>query len=172
MARAGQGNCAGSIPLAISRPSAKPAIMRVWLVSFTLLAWLVGGCARKPELPKEVRERYQKDAARLCHAIVDCIKEDVSRQLAKAPERRDMVLGRMTREHCVENQYRLIGDLSVGMQPGKIKIEFDPKLYELYSQCSQTVAGATTCHERKRLHREAPSCVQLRTEATRRLEVR
>lgn len=118
---------------------------------------------QKPAAPaRSTIEQYQAAAERLCLAMVDCVKQDVGRQMAAHPERRDMVLARMDRELCVKNQYRLIGDISVWPGLPRGGIANAEALYRLYSSCSEAVSGVSDCAARKRLHREEDSCRRLR----------
>lgn len=151
-----------------SRPG--PAGRRAGVRALTLLlccATLAGFgalCKRRPEVPQALRDRYQADADRFCNAIVDCVKEDTARRLAAEPERRDMVLGRMSVDLCRENQYLLIGSLSadpLGPQPAGMPAGMD-EMYAAYSRCSAAVAGAPNCAERRTAYQAHPDCARIR----------
>lgn len=117
-------------------------------------------CKHKASISPELRQRYDLDAARLCNAIVDCLKEDVARRLADQPERRDVTLSRMTRDLCKERQFALIGQVSVA--PGPAALRTDQEIYESYGRCSASVAAAADCNERRRLYRQDPDCVRMK----------
>ena len=137
--------------------------MRLFVHGSAVAFLALGLFCQKAAAPSAaILARYQEDAARLCLAVVDCVKEDVGRQMAAHPERRDMVLARMDRELCVKNQYRLIGDLSVWPGLAGAGVSNPDELYALYSQCSLAVSRAPHCALRKRLHREEDSCRRLR----------
>ncbi len=125
-------------------------------------AILTVGACRKPSStpPKAILVKYQADALRLCGAIVDCIKQDVANRLQGQPERRKMIMNRMTRDLCVKKQTAFIGKLST--DPSGKGFAFKPENYKLYSECSKAVAGAPKCAERRRLHKEHASCRGLR----------
>lgn len=129
------------------------------------LALLLAGstaiaCKRRSEVPPDIAIRYQQDASRLCNAIVDCLKEEVSESLRQQPERRALVLSRMTRDLCREQQYARIGQASAAAGPQSP--EFDASVYRAYSGCSQAIAAAEPCAERRRLYREHADCALLR----------
>jgi hypothetical protein len=121
---------------------------------------LTGACKEKPSLPPELRARYDVDAARLCNAIVDCLKADVSERLKDRPERRDMLLGRMTRDLCKEEQFSLIGAASVNAVP-TTPLD-DEAIYRSYSACSVAVAAADNCQARQAVYRNFPDCARLK----------
>ncbi len=88
------------------------------------------------------------------------MKADVARTLADKPERRDMVIRRMTRDLCVKNQYSLIGSLSV--DPGRKEPVYKPEVYKDYSECSRAVAEAKTCDDRKNVRNNHEACRRIR----------
>ncbi len=132
------------------------------LVGAALLgaAVLAGACKEKPNLAPALRARYDVDAARLCNAIVDCLKADVSERLKDRPERRDMLLGRMTRDLCKEEQFSLIGAASVNVGPSA-PLD-DEAIYQSYSACSAAVAAASDCRARQAAYRNFPDCARLK----------
>ena len=119
-------------------------------------------CNRREKPSPEIVARYHKDADRFCRAIVDCIKADISRRLADKPERRDMILRRMTRDLCIKGQYRLIGDISVDPLPDRKRPLPGEEVYRMYSECSRAVAEADNCEDRKRIHKTNEACQKLR----------
>lgn len=132
------------------------------LVGAVLLgaAIFTGACKEKPNLAPALRARYDADAARLCTAIVDCLKADVSERLKNQPERRDMLLGRMTRDLCKEEQFSLIGAASVNVGPAT-PLD-DEAIYQSYSACSAAVASASDCRARQDAYRNFPDCARLK----------
>lgn len=142
--------------------------LRLYLLLLLATTLLAGSsaCKKKPRQPPAyVYEQYRAAAGELCGAVVDCIKADTARRLADQPIQRDMVLGRMTRDLCVEQQYQLIGQLTTdplgGGQP-----DFDPErdgpLYERYQRCVAVVTAAPDCPARRKAYFEAPDCRELR----------
>lgn len=130
------------------------------------LALVGGSCKKKPRQPPAfVYQKYQTVAGQLCEAVVDCIKADTAKRLADQPIQRDMVLGRMTRDLCVEQQYQLIGQLSTDPLGGG-QVDFDPErdgpLYQQYERCVTAVTTAGDCAARRTAYFEAPDCRDLR----------
>lgn len=123
-------------------------------------AIFTGACKEKPNLAPALRARYDADAARLCSAIVDCLKADVNERLKNEPERRDMLLGRMTRDLCKEEQFSLIGAASVNV--GAAAPLDDEAIYQSYSACSAAVASANDCQARRDAYRNNPDCARLK----------
>ncbi len=146
--------------------SARP-LRRGAVLLLVALALAGGGlCKKKPRKPPAfVFQQYQAVAGQLCDAVVDCIKADTAKRLADQPIQRDMVLGRMTRDLCVEQQYQLIGQLSTDPLGGG-QVDFDPErdgpLYEQYERCVKAVTTAGDCAARRTAYFEAPDCRGLR----------
>lgn len=126
-----------------------------------LAAVFFASCSRK-DPPPEMIARYQADADLFCQAIVDCMKEEVRLKLQASPERRDMVLARMTRDFCKKGQYHLIGQLSTDTAPGQ---PARPDLYESYHECAAAVAGAKDCVKRREIHQTHAACMKIRSES-------
>ncbi len=136
------------------------------LLSLFALTLAPAGCKRRPNVPEAVKLRYYQHADRLCRAVVECIKADTARRLAAEPERRDMVLGRMTRDLCREEQYRLIGVPSTSPDLSNARAPFGPeeaRLYEAYGRCADAVsAQADNCDGVRRAYEEDGNCVEVR----------
>ncbi len=130
---------------------------------FTML-WLPASQCRKarPEPPDEVKARYFADADRFCHAIVECMKQDIIRRVDRDLRRRDLILSRMNQDLCIKNQYHLIGDLSVS--PYGHEASLEEELYQEYHNCAEAVGVATTCQERLQKVKENESCRKIRKE--------
>ena len=139
--------------------------IRITIFSLLLAGVLTGpGCAKEKRPSPEIIARYEQDADRLCRAIVGCIKADISARLAGHPERRDLILKRMSRDLCIKGQYRLIGQLSVTPMPDRNRPRPGPELYRLYAECSRAVARESNCSRRKEIHKNHPACKQIRRE--------
>jgi hypothetical protein len=119
-------------------------------------------CSRK-EPSAEIISRYQADADLFCQAIVDCMKEEVIQKLHASPERRDMVLSRMTRDFCKKGQYQLIGQLSTDPSPGQPSGSLE--LYQNYHDCAAAVAGAKDCAKRREIHQTHSACMKIKSES-------
>ena len=119
-------------------------------------------CSRKDASP-EIIARYQADADLFCQAIVDCMKEEVRQKLEASPERRDMVLSRMTRDFCKKGQYQLIGQLSTDPTGGQPSNQAD--LYNSYHECALAVAGAKDCAKRREIHQTHSACMKIKSES-------
>lgn len=143
-------------------PIANPPVGQNFAFFFVLmlLFFSIGACDSRPYLSEEQKAAYQKSADQFCRAITRCIKEDVQERLAHEPRYRAHVVSRMDRDLCMKGQYNLIGSLSVDPQSGPPLDQ--KKLYDLYSECSNAVAGAPDCETRKELHRTYKSCTALR----------
>lgn len=118
-------------------------------------------CSRK-EPSAEIIARYQADADLFCQAIVECMKEEVRTKLQASPERRDMVLSRMTRDFCKKGQYQLIGQLSTDPAPSQPSASAE--LYANYHECAAAVAGAKDCAKRKEIHQTHSACIKIKSE--------
>jgi len=129
-------------------------------ITILLFSILVSGCKQEVSPPPEVATRYFQNIDRFCHAIVNCMKEDVRKRLSDQPERRDMVIARMDRDLCQKEQYRLIGSLSVKPHPDRPRT--DQEIYSLYDSCVQAIAAASDCSARLDLYRNNPSCIAIR----------
>ncbi|MEQ9366109.1 MAG: hypothetical protein RIF32_17835 [Leptospirales bacterium] len=146
-------------------PRPRHAIRTVAILAIggcALLGTNLAACKKKPEPPPlAVMQKYQAQADRLCHAVVECIKEDTAKRLADQPRRRDMVLARMGQDLCVENQYQLIGNLSteaLGPRPA----DYDEALYQRYGRCVAAVEAADDCESRREQYFNHPECRGLR----------
>lgn len=116
--------------------------------------------------PPEVMRHYQEQADRLCKAVVDCIKADTADRLADQPEQRDMVLGRMSQDLCIENQYQVIGNLST--EPlGSAPVDYNEEQYRRYDRCVAVVTEAADCETRRDRYMNHPDCRGLRDSAPR-----
>jgi len=124
---------------------------------------LIAGCQKSDPVTPEIIKQYQKDADAFCNAMVDCMKEEVKQKMSGSPERRDMMLGRMTREFCRKEQYSQIGRLSADPSNGQFLDRRD--LYEAYHQCSEAVQQAANCMARREIHRTNAACVKIRSES-------
>ena len=105
--------------------------------------------------------QYREQANALCRAVLECIKADVAERLADTPQRRDMVLARMSQDLCLEEQMLLIGSLSTAPL-GPTPADYSPELYERYGRCSQAVTATPDCATRRRVYFENPDCSGLR----------
>ncbi len=123
----------------------------------------LSSCQKSDPVTPAVIAKYQKDADLFCNAVVDCMKEEVREKMKGTPERRDLVLSRMTRDFCRKNQYSLIGRLSTDVTGGKAADE--ASVYRTYAECAKAVSEAKDCQERKRLQTEHPACAKMRAES-------
>lgn len=133
-----------------------------WLFPIILAAAISASCSRK-EPSQEIIARYQADADLFCQAIVDCMKEEVRQKLNTVPERRDMVLSRMTRDFCKKGQYQLIGRLSSNPAGGTPST--DTGLYESYHECARAVADAKDCAKRREIHQTHSACMKIKNDS-------
>ena len=132
----------------------------VRLLFFLALLPAFWTCKRPAAPPPEVVQRYQAHADQFCRAVLTCMKEEVEQRLANSPERRDMVTRRMDRDLCVENQYNLIGELSVDPR-GAQAANYEPELYEAYGECARVVAESADCETLRGNYRDHPACRRL-----------
>lgn len=136
------------------------------ILSLTLLAAAFAGCKQKPDVPELVKLRYFQHADRLCRLVVECIKADTAERLAAEPERRDMVLGRMTRDLCREERSRLIGVPSTTPDLTNQQAPFGPeeaRLYDIYGRCADAVtAQAGNCDAVQRAYEQDGNCNEVR----------
>ena len=121
------------------------------------------GCSRNRKPPWELEHKYFLNVAQLCNAITDCIKKDIALRMKERPERRKLILRRMSRDLCRKNQFRLIGNLSVDPRAGKYSPARTNKLYGIYEQCARAVAQEKDCAKRKQMHLNHPACRRLRS---------
>ncbi len=134
----------------------------VFLFTLLLIPGAIARCKQEPKAPPpEILARYQADADRYCRAIVDCIKEDVAARLRGEPERREMVLKRMSQDLCLKGQYQLLGKLSVDPAPGPGR-PYNPDVYVTYGQCARAVVEQKDCERRRATHKQFPACQRLR----------
>ena len=146
-------------PAPISNYSARRSPLTPVFI-FILLSILAPACSKPKDPPAAVKALYQQDAARLCEAITECIKQDVEVRLKNSPHRRKMVLSRMNKDLCLQGQFALVGRLSVN--PWGKKPVYNPEHYRWYSACSKAVSAAENCESRRSIHKTFPDCVNLR----------
>lgn len=140
-----------------SKNGQHPMSNRLFIPVFIFLLF----CSKPRSVPQEVLAKYSADTDRFCAAMVDCIKEETEKHFQGSPERREMVLRRMSRDLCVKGQQSIIGRLSVDPL-SKTVVPFNPALYQAYSSCAAAVSEAKTCPDRLRVHRENPDCLKIR----------
>ncbi|MBL8018431.1 MAG: hypothetical protein JNM27_02085 [Leptospirales bacterium] len=128
---------------------------------FSVPFWV--SCQKSDPVTPQIIEAYQKDADVFCNAMVDCMKEEVRAKMKASPERRDMVVNRMSREFCRKGQYSLIGRLSTDPSSGQPLDRSD--LYKAYRECSEAVSQAADCDARRSVHKNNSSCQKIRTES-------
>lgn len=126
-------------------------------------AFLLPGCQKSDPVTPAVIEKYQADADLFCNAIVDCMKDEVREKMKATPERRDLVLSRMTRDNCRKGQYSLIGRLSTDVAARGAADEAG--IYREYAECAHAVAEAKDCTQRKQLQKEHPACAKMKAES-------
>ena len=128
-----------------------------------LLIVPLGAChSNENQVPLEIQKQYQEDAHQMCQAMVDCMKEEVEKDLADEPAKREWVLGRMSRDLCLKGQYSLIGKLSTDPERPDHFV-FRRENYETYARCSRAVSEANNCESRGEIHRQNPDCQKLRS---------
>ena len=120
-------------------------------------------CGKKKRPEAQFTEQYYADAKIFCDAIVECMKKDIGDRLKDHPERKEMVMNRMTRDLCLKGQTHLIGELSVEVTPVKNNLSDKKNLYEEYHKCAKAVYEAPSCDDKKSAHKSHPSCIKIRS---------
>ncbi|MCE9596718.1 MAG: hypothetical protein K8S54_01995 [Spirochaetia bacterium] len=143
------------------RTNCTTQLLVILLVIFSAL--FLANCQKSDPVTPEIIQAYQKDADGFCNAMVDCMKEEVKAKMKASPERRDMVVNRMSREFCRKGQYQLIGKLSTDPSAGQALDRHD--LYKAYHECSDAVQQASDCEARRSVHKSNPACMKIRSES-------
>jgi len=120
-------------------------------------------CGKKKRPETLLTDQYYADAKIFCDAIVECMKKDIEDKLKEHPERKEMVIRRMTRDLCLKGQIQLIGNLSVEVIPENKNFLDQKILYEEYHKCAKAVSEAPTCDYKKSIHKSHPSCIKIRS---------
>lgn len=122
--------------------------------------FLISFC--KPEVDRNIAAAYQNNAKLLCEAVTECLVKEVEQRMSDEPQRRDLITGRMDRDLCIENQFRLIGQRSTEIVPGNPATQ--KKLYDTFERCAEAVAAETSCESRKEVYKKNESCKAIRQE--------
>ena len=112
-----------------------------------------GNCVEK--LDPSIKAQYQETADRFCHAVVECLKDDLAKRMEKEPQKRDLFLSRMDRDLCLEGQYEKISGLQNHMDQSSI--------LDRYQRCSEALEADPNCQSRIAALKSNPDCKSIRS---------